>query len=49
MVASFDGSARVKRKGGAYIVSIRRLKELIIVAAAFGIFTYIAVNEAKCR
>ena len=49
LVASFDGSARVKRKGGAYSGIIWKLSEWTIVAAASEHSPDLTVNEAEYR
>ena len=49
LVASFDGSARVKRKGGAYSAIIWKLPEWTVVAAASEFATDLTVNEAEYR
>ena len=49
LVASFDGSARVKRKGGAYSAIIWKLPEWTIVADAFEYTPDLTVNEAEYR
>ena len=46
LVASFDGSARVKKKSGAYSAIIWKLPEWTIVAAASMFATDLAVTEA---
>jgi len=47
LVASFDGSARVKRKGGAYSAIIWQLPAWTIVAAASEFAADLTVNEAE--
>ncbi|CAI5732025.1 unnamed protein product [Peronospora farinosa] len=49
LVVSFDGSARVKRKGGAYSAIVWKLPEWTIVAAASEFATNLTVNEAEYR
>ena len=49
LVASFDGSARVKRKGGAYSAIIRKLPEWTIVATASEFTSDLTANEAEYR
>ena len=49
VVASFDGSARVKRKGGAYSAIIRKLPEWTIVATASEFTSDLTANEAEYR
>ena len=46
LVASFNGSARVKRKGGAYSAIIWKLPEWAIVAASSEFKPDLTVNEA---
>ena len=48
-VVSFDGSARTKRKGGAYSATVCKLPEWKIVAAAAEYATDLTVNEAEYR
>ena len=47
MVASFDGSARIKKKGGAYSAIIWKLPEWTILAAESRFTTDLTVNEAE--
>jgi hypothetical protein len=47
LVASFDGSARVKRSGGAYRAIIWQLPEWTIVSAASEYAADLTVNEAE--
>jgi hypothetical protein len=47
LVVSFDGSARVKRKIGAFSAVIWKLPEWSIVTAASGYLPEITVNEAE--
>ncbi|KAE9180282.1 hypothetical protein PF005_g23341 [Phytophthora fragariae] len=47
LVASFDGSARVKRGGGAFNAIIWRLPEWTVVKAASGWKADMTVNEAE--
>ncbi|KAE9175210.1 hypothetical protein PF005_g25499 [Phytophthora fragariae] len=47
LVASFDGSARVKRGGGAFSAIIWRLPEWTVVKAASGWKADMTVNEAE--
>ncbi|KAE9082173.1 hypothetical protein PF006_g26971 [Phytophthora fragariae] len=47
LVASFDGSARVKRGGGAFSAIIWRLPEWTVVTAASGWKADMTVNEAE--
>ena len=49
LVASFDGSARVKKKSGAYSAIIWKLPEWTIIAAASMFATDLTVNEAEYR
>ena len=49
LVASFDGSARVKRKSGAYSAIIWKLPEWTIVASASGFTPDLTVNGAEYR
>ena len=49
LVASFDGSARMKRKGGAYSAIIWKLPEWKVAAAASEFATDQTVNEAEYR
>ena len=49
LVASFDGSARVKKKGGAYSAIVWKLLEWTIVAAASEFAKDLTVNEAEYR
>ncbi|KAE8995264.1 hypothetical protein PR002_g19672 [Phytophthora rubi] len=48
-VLSFDGSAKVKREGGAYSAVIWQLPNWEIVRAASGYATDLTVNEAEYR
>ncbi|KAE9181584.1 hypothetical protein PF002_g27227 [Phytophthora fragariae] len=47
LVASFDGSARVKRGGGAFSAIVWRLPEWTVVKAASGWKADMTVNEAE--
>ena len=47
LVASFDGSARTKRKGESYSAIIWKLLKWTIVAAASEYATNLTVNEAE--
>ena len=47
LVASFDGSARIKRKGESYSAIIWKLPKWTIVAAASEYATNLTVNEAE--
>uniref|UniRef100_H3H490 Uncharacterized protein n=1 Tax=Phytophthora ramorum TaxID=164328 RepID=H3H490_PHYRM len=49
LVASFDGSARVKRSGGAYSAIIWKLPEWTISTAASEYMPDLTVNEAEYR
>lgn len=49
LVANFDGSARVKRKGGSYSAIIWKLPEWSIISAASEYATDLTVNEAEYR
>ena len=49
LVASFNESARTKRKGGSYCASIWKLPKWIIVAAASEYATNLTVNKAEYR
>ena len=49
MVVSFDGSARAKRKGGAYRAIVWKLPEWKIVNVAAEYATDLTVNEAEYR
>uniref|UniRef100_H3H5Y4 Uncharacterized protein n=1 Tax=Phytophthora ramorum TaxID=164328 RepID=H3H5Y4_PHYRM len=49
LVASFDGSARVKRSGGAYSAIVWRLPGWTIVTAASEYMPDLTVNEAEYR
>ena len=49
LVASFDGSARAKRKGGGCSAIIWKIPELTIVAANSKFIPNLTVNEAECR
>ena len=49
LVASFDGSARVKKKGGAYSEIVWKLPEWTIVAAASEFAKDLTVSEAEYR
>ena len=46
-VVSFDGSARAKRKGGAYSVIVWKLPEWKIVNVAAEYATDVTVNESE--
>ena len=48
-VVSFDGSARTKRKGGAYSAIVWKLPEWKIVNVAADYATDLTVNEAEYR
>ena len=48
-VVSFDGSARAKRKGGAYSAVVWKIPEWKIVTAAAEYATDLTVNEAEYR
>ena len=48
-VVSFDGSARAKRKGGAYSEIVWKFPEWKIVNVAADSATDLTVNEAECR
>ncbi|KAE8989479.1 hypothetical protein PR003_g17768 [Phytophthora rubi] len=48
-ILSFDGSAKVKREGGAYSAVIWQLPNWEIVRAASGYATDLTVNEAEYR
>ena len=48
-VASFDGSDKVKRKGGAKSAIIWKLPERTIVAAASDFIADLTVNDAEYR
>ena len=47
LVASFDGSARIKKKGGSYSAVIWRLPEWKIVAAESRYALDLTVSEAE--
>ena len=49
LVVSFDGSARAKRKGGAYSEIMWKFPEWKIVNVAADSATDLTVNEAECR
>ena len=49
LVVSFDGSARTKRKGGAYSAIVWKLPEWKIVNVAADYATDLTVNEAEYR
>ena len=49
LVISFDGSAPIKKEGGAYSAIIWKLPEWTIVAAASEFTTDLTVNEAEYR
>ena len=49
LVASFDGSARTKQKGGAYSATVWKLPEWKIVNVAAEYATALTVNEAEYR
>ena len=49
LVASFDGSARVMRKGGAFSAIIWKLPQWTIVSAASEFVADLTVNEAEYR
>ena len=46
---SFDGSARVKKKGGAYSEIMWKLPESMIVGAISEFAENLTLNEAECR
>ena len=46
-MASFDGSARIKKKGGVYSAVIWKLPEWTIVPAESRFVTDLTVNEAE--
>ncbi|KAE8914804.1 hypothetical protein PF005_g11180 [Phytophthora fragariae] len=48
-VVSFDGSARVKRGGGAYSAILWKLPEWTVVRARSEYVDGLTVNEAECR
>ena len=47
LVVSFDGSARIKKKGGAYSAVIWKLPGWTILEAASRFDTELTVNEAE--
>ncbi|POM70381.1 Reverse transcriptase, partial [Phytophthora palmivora] len=49
LVVSFDGSARTKRKGGAYSAIVWKLPEWTIMEAMSEYMTDLTVNEAEYR
>ena len=49
LVVSFDGSARVKGKGGAYSAIVWKLPDWTIAVAASKFATDLTVNEAEYR
>ena len=48
-MVSFDGSARIKQKGGTYSAIVWKLPELKIVNVAAEYATDLTVNEAEYR
>ncbi|KAK1942166.1 hypothetical protein P3T76_006488 [Phytophthora citrophthora] len=49
IVVSFDGSARVKRGGGAYSAVVWKLPDWTIITASSAYATQMTVNEAEYR
>ena len=49
LMASFDGSARIKKKGGSYSAVIWRLPQWTIVAAISRYALDLTVNEAEYK